>query len=223
MYHFGKRLIRPLGQLLQNKTACFSSRKISPVNLRKEFAVFYSIAVTNDVDKRELQVKWEDGTSSRFPHIYLRDNCQCPKCFHSSARQRLINDINVIDAYDVNTTASSATLSSDLQQIKVKWENDEHVSIFDTNWLKKRRFPTSESQVGEKISYSYRRLWASDLNDNIPTVDFDDILNNDMTLYKWLQDLATVGLTLIKNVPSEVGQVERISERVAYLRVTNYG
>ena len=219
MYHFGKGLIRPLPHAKTGSRL----RQVLLVKFRKELTAFYSIAIKNDVNKRELQVNWDDGTTSHFPHIYLRDNCQCPNCFHSSAKQRLITDSNVFDAYDVNTTASSAELNSDLQQIKIKWDNDEHISIFDADWLKRRRFPTSEDQVGKKISYSNRRLWAKDLNGNIPTVDFNEILSNDMTLYEWLQDLATVGLTLIKNVPQEVGHVERLANMVAYTRVTNYG
>ncbi|RDD36325.1 Gamma-butyrobetaine dioxygenase [Trichoplax sp. H2] len=223
MHRLGKRLVRPLQQLFQSKQSLSRSSPISPLAFRKELVAFNSVAVENDIDNRQLHVKWDDGTTSRFPHIYLRDNCQCPNCFHPSAKQRNISDTSVLDAYDVDTKASQAQLHPDRQEIEIKWDKDNHVSVFDTNWLKMRRFPTDRDQVGHKIVYSDRRLWGGDLNGDIPTTDFNEILHDDLALYKWLKNLAKVGLTLVKNVPEEVGQVERLADRIAYLRVTNYG
>jgi len=33
-------------------------------------------------------MSWPDGTSGKFPAVYLRDNCQCPKCFLPSSQSR---------------------------------------------------------------------------------------------------------------------------------------
>ncbi|EDV19275.1 uncharacterized protein TRIADDRAFT_62306 [Trichoplax adhaerens] len=190
MHRLGIRLIRPLEQLFQSKQTLTRSRTIVPLAFRKKLVVFNSVAIENDISNRQLHVKWDDGTSSRFPHIYLRDHCQCPNCFHPSPKQRNIGDTNVFPAYDAETRASWAELRRDRQEIEMIWEIDNHVSVFDTNWLKTRRFPTSDDQVGNKVVAEY---------------------------------IATVALVLVKNVSPELGQVERLANRIAYLRVSNYG
>lgn len=53
---------------------------------------------------RLVRVEWEDGSESRYPCVWLRDNCQCPRCFLRSARARrlLFEDLDVdIAAKDV--------------------------------------------------------------------------------------------------------------------------
>ncbi|RDD36324.1 Gamma-butyrobetaine dioxygenase [Trichoplax sp. H2] len=186
MHRLGIRLIRPLEQLFQSKQTLTRSRTIVPLAFRKKLVVFNSVAIENDISNRQLHVKWDDGTSSRFPHIYLRDHCQCPNCFHPSPKQRNIGDTNVFPAYDAETRASWAELRRDRQEIEMIWEIDNHVSVFDTNWLKTRRFPTSDDQVGNKVVAEY---------------------------------IATVALVLVKNVSPELGQVERLANRIAYLRI----
>ena len=49
------------------------------------------------VDRRMVETVWEDGDRQLYPYVWLRDNCQCEKCFHpvTRARQLLIMDLNV--------------------------------------------------------------------------------------------------------------------------------
>ncbi len=47
-----------------------------------------------------LVVNWSDGdrpTMDCFPFVWLRDNCQCPECFHpvSKGRLFLMRDLEV--------------------------------------------------------------------------------------------------------------------------------
>lgn len=41
------------------------------------------------VDGTRLKVIWEDGTSSEFPLLILRDCCTCEKCFSPTVNSRL--------------------------------------------------------------------------------------------------------------------------------------
>lgn len=60
------------------------------------------------LDKGHLvRVEWEDGSESRYPCVWLRDNCQCPHCFLHSARARKL----LFEDLDVNIMAKEVTLA----------------------------------------------------------------------------------------------------------------
>ncbi|GCB80691.1 hypothetical protein scyTo_0016330 [Scyliorhinus torazame] len=86
--------------------------------------------------QRCITVHWEDGSHSQYPYVWLRDNCQCPQCFLSSAKARKLS----IEDLDVNIYAEKVTLTD--SKISVVWP-DQHLSEFDSNWLKIRRFAQS--------------------------------------------------------------------------------
>ena len=59
---------------------------------------------------------------------------------------------------------------------------------------------------------------------NLPTFEFEKLLNDDQELYKWLVTLATqTGLAKVENAPKEPGQVIKLGERVGYLAQTSSG
>jgi gamma-butyrobetaine dioxygenase len=39
-------------------------------------------------DGRGVTLEWSDGRQSRFPALWLRDNCACPECRHPQALER---------------------------------------------------------------------------------------------------------------------------------------
>lgn len=41
--------------------------------------------------QRNLELTWAHGKSSSFPLAWLRDNCQCPSCFHPVSRSRTVD------------------------------------------------------------------------------------------------------------------------------------
>jgi len=41
--------------------------------------------------QRHLELTWAQGHSSSFPLSWLRDNCQCPSCFHPVSRSRTVD------------------------------------------------------------------------------------------------------------------------------------
>lgn len=54
-----------------------------------------------------VRVEWEDGSESRYPCVWLRDNCQCPHCFLRSARARRL----VFEDLDVNIVVKEVALA----------------------------------------------------------------------------------------------------------------
>jgi gamma-butyrobetaine dioxygenase len=57
----------------------------------------------------------------------------------------------------------------------------------------------------------------------VPSVNYSDIVSGDEGLHSWLSLLAERGLVLVKDVPTELGIVVKISELVAPVQETSYG
>jgi isopenicillin N synthase-like dioxygenase len=59
---------------------------------------------------------------------------------------------------------------------------------------------------------------------NMPTFEFEKLLNDEQEVYKWLRTLISeTGITKIENTPKEKGQLLKLSERVGYLMQLSYG
>ena len=41
-------------------------------------------------ETKRLSVRFGDGETCEYPYIWLRDNCQCERCFHPTTLSRLI-------------------------------------------------------------------------------------------------------------------------------------
>lgn len=167
-------------------------------------------------DERLMEVEWEDGGHSLYPFTWLRDNCQCPLCFLQSAQARKLLMIDV----DVHSGVDAVELTND-NKVSVVWP-DQHVSVFDADWLKKRCFsPAARQALQEELFLNDRYYWDSKLR--VPTVDFEEVLRDDKAALTWLQALRRVGIVCLKGAPLEKGQVNRLGERIGYVRMTYYG
>ena len=55
------------------------------------------INIEDNQDDRLLKVTWEDGEEHLYPHLFLRDHCQCPDCFHPATKSRRLNTVETVD------------------------------------------------------------------------------------------------------------------------------
>ncbi|KAF7655725.1 hypothetical protein LDENG_00051670 [Lucifuga dentata] len=167
-------------------------------------------------EERLMEVEWEDGGQSLYPFTWLRDNCQCPMCtLHSAqARKLLLCDV------DIHTGVDVVQVTSD-NKVSIVWP-DQHTSVFDPEWLKKRCFsPAARQAVQEELSINERYYWDSKLH--IPTADFQEVLHDDKAALAWLLALRRFGIVNLKGAPAEQGQVARLGERIGFLKLTFYG
>ena len=86
-------------------------------------------------EKKFLNIAWNDGTSSRFPYIFLRDNCRCPKCFHNASKQYILHAVADLD---LDVEVQQASVSEDGRHIKCLWPNG-HESVYTLDWLRDTR------------------------------------------------------------------------------------
>ncbi|XP_069037821.1 gamma-butyrobetaine dioxygenase [Lepisosteus oculatus] len=167
-------------------------------------------------EERLVSVQWADGSRSLYPFVWLRDNCQCPRCFLPSAGARRLP----LPDLDVDTGVDRVELTEPTK-VSVVWP-DQHTSEFDADWLKKRCFsPSARQKQREKLFLNDKQYWGSELR--IPTASFEEVLSDDKAAYSWLTTLRRVGIVYLKGAPAEQGQVARLSDRIGYLRLTFYG
>lgn len=167
-------------------------------------------------EERLVQVEWDEGGHSLYPFTWLRDNCQCPLCtLHSAqARKLLVADL------DVNTGLDALELTND-NKVSIVW-TDQHSSVFDAEWLKKRCFSAAARRaLREELFLNERYYWDSSLL--IPTADYHEVLQDDKAALAWLLALRRVGVVYLKGASPQPGQVARLAERIGYLRLTFYG
>ncbi|XP_027871585.1 gamma-butyrobetaine dioxygenase [Xiphophorus couchianus] len=167
-------------------------------------------------EERLMEVEWEDGGQSLYPFTWLRDNCQCPHCTLRSAEARLL----LMADLDIHTGMDSVEVTKD-SKVSIVWP-DQHMSVFDAEWLKKRCFSDAARQaMQEELFLNERYYWDATLR--IPQVDFQEVLHDDGAALAWLLALRRVGIVHLKGAPAEQGQVARLAERIGYLRLTFYG
>lgn len=151
-----------------------------------------------------------------FPWVWLRDNCQCSKCYEPVSMCRIIN----LTEWDLNTKPVEVKTSDD--NVEIVWD-DGHQSVFSQSWLAERSFsPQTRSQFRQSLS-TPQHLWGRELLENTPTADYRQIMEDDKSLLSWLLDLDKYGFVLVRNVPVEEGPVPDLQKRIAFEKLTHYG
>ena len=80
--------------------------------------------VKTNVDSLVVTWNYEKGTWSRFHYCWLRDNCQCVKCYNPATGKRLLTTQD--DQPD--------SIQFDNEGVEIKWK-DGHSSQFILSWL----------------------------------------------------------------------------------------
>ena len=181
----------------------------------------------NDVldigEKRSVRVTWADNITCEFPHIYLRDNCQCPTCFHPTSKQRQLDLVKLID-FEIQAKNIKHNIDNDA--VVIDWP-DSHQSVFQGSWLRTRKFPETWDNAHASTLYDIRSLaWTSSkLIENLPVINYKELMTSDKTLIEHLQNLFIHGLSIITEAPAESGILYELVKRVShkYMKKTHYG
>ncbi|XP_077290144.1 gamma-butyrobetaine dioxygenase [Arctopsyche grandis] len=160
----------------------------------------------------------EKNSQHDFPHVWLRDNCQCEKCFHVESKSRIIN----WKYFDVNTKPSDVQLTKD--NIEIKWD-DGHLSTFNLKWLHERSFNKSDRKnYTENVYKLKKKQWSKNQFDSIfKKFKYDCLINENEELKRWLESLSIYGVALVTDVPSSSDSCRRLASRVEFIKRTHYG
>lgn len=155
--------------------------------------------------RRRVRVDPGSGNAVELPLAVLRDACPCPDCRHAGG-QRLLDPASV--PADLRIDA----LESGLTGFIVTWGPAHHVSTY--GWDDAGLVPPSRD--------SFRGRWDA-ATDAVPVGAHLDDLSSPSALAAWLEAVERDGVALLHGVPLVDGEVARVAERFAHVRVTNYG
>ena len=150
----------------------------------------------------------------QFPLIWLRDNCRCSACLHPHTCERTFDLLSVPE--ELAVTSASVT---DEGGLELRWGDDEHLSKFESGWLRRYAVPVAEDEGARPTT----RLWNSDLIKRIPRFVHAEVMRNDEGLHAWLDALVTEGVAIVEDTPNSDKEVLRVATRIAYPRPTNFG
>jgi gamma-butyrobetaine dioxygenase len=160
-----------------------------------------------------LILEWAAGGSDRFHHVWLRDNCLCPRCRHASG-QRLIDPLDL----PADPKPRAASLDGD-GALVIRWEPDGHDSRYPASWLRRHAY-------GSAARAERRRrpvLWGREIGERLPEGRYAQAFADPAEERRWLGLLLDHGFALLRGVPIENGQVAAVGDRIGFVRVTNYG
>ncbi|KIJ12858.1 trimethyllysine dioxygenase [Paxillus involutus ATCC 200175] len=171
-----------------------------------------------NADDRKVSILWSPQNWSRFHHIWLRDHCRCPSCFHPVTKQRLVNTFEIppnIKPHHVQASAGG---------LEVVWPSstaEYHSSFYPWSWLKAHTYDPPQkppAMLREKA------LWGAKIAKSPPTITYAEAMDgSDYGLFKWLSNIDRFGFCFISGVPATPEATEELSERIGFIRETQYG
>ena len=145
----------------------------------------------------------------RFHYIWLRDNCLCSKCRHSSSFQR---------TYDYTENPSPPEPLSIVEgdgELRILWnEEPKHESIFPIDWLVSYAYDPQPEKFQEPETQLWDKCWL----DTQPPQKWDIHSCSEST---WLNQLFTLGFTMLQNVTLE--ELEPFLRSIGPILETEYG
>jgi len=158
---------------------------------------------------------------SRYPALWLRDNCPCTDCALPGSGQKLFTitdlpqaDELAIEHFDQDPDDSAVT---------VVFAPDGHKSRYERAWLR-------EHQPGRALPHDDRVedakfLWrqAADLADAVPEATWEAFAHDPAAQARYLEALLVKGFVLVHGVPVRDRAVLDVAGAFGFVRVTNYG
>jgi gamma-butyrobetaine dioxygenase len=166
-------------------------------------------------DGRSLTLRWDDGRWSRFPALWLRDNCPCPQCRHPQALERTFL---FVDHPDPVIEAAELAASGDVV-VRFAGESGPHTARFLQGWLRTRC--CSPQALAERVHGP--RLWGAEIRAQLPTIDHAGYMGSDDGLRAWIEALQGHGIVLLRGVPQVSGTLLEVARRIGPIRASNFG
>ena len=165
-------------------------------------------AVNGDV----IEVRWDDGSASRFLSWFLIENCPSPDRCSPVTKEQLFDATTLPDAF--HPTAARAVEGG----LVVEWSHGEAASHFHPGWL--WAHDATRYRGDDRPAPIY---WTASEMPEPPTFDGSNILEDESALEAWLEAVGVYGFARLRGVRAQAGMVERVCARVGAIRETNFG
>ena len=177
-------------------------------------------------DHLGLLVEFGKGRSSKFDHIWLRDNCRCEKCFHPHTKQRQL------DTYQIPLDIQPTRVDLEAEGFSLTWP-DGHRSFIRLSFLLQHSYDPPLSPARHPSATQVRKtkyLWDNTIINCMPSVSFNDIFSTDELTWKgdfyvleWLRKIDKYGFCLVDDVPPTPEATKELLKKIAFIRETHYG
>lgn len=159
-----------------------------------------------------LHIDWADGRVSEHSWIWLRDHSHDPTTTHPDTQQRQL----VTAEIDPSLRPTGVTTTDDA--VVIEWNDAGHPpSILPTEFLAIHRDPNA-------FDDTERVLWdGTSILDEWPVVDYDEVVDDDAGVARWLELVARYGFGIATGTPNTIEATERLARRVGYVRETIFG
>ncbi|MDX1400549.1 MAG: TauD/TfdA family dioxygenase, partial [Kiloniellales bacterium] len=167
-------------------------------------------------DGRALSLTWEDGVTSRFHAIWLRDNALDEKTRSPVNGQRLITlkdipeETRVADA-KITDGGLEVTFSPEAKRVG-----------YQSSWLRDNGYDTEAKCPTGRLPLGCD-AWDHRLDPSLITFDFTDVANRDDRRCSWLDGVRRYGFAKLTGGPVESGALMKVAALFGYVRETNYG
>ncbi|KZV87189.1 Trimethyllysine dioxygenase [Exidia glandulosa HHB12029] len=165
-------------------------------------------------DERKVSIGWHNKVWSKFHHIWLRDHCRCPECFHPVTKQRMV------DTFSIRADVQPTKVESTRAGLEVTWPSSPtpHISLYPWTWLRHNSYdPFFDRPRTEKV------LWGAGIAKDPPMVEYEQVMQDDKGLWRWLKRIDRFGFCFVNGVPPTAEATEEVIKRIAFLRETHYG
>ncbi|KAI5818862.1 hypothetical protein BZA77DRAFT_306617 [Pyronema omphalodes] len=163
-------------------------------------------------DDKKVLIPWEEGKTSYYQHLWLRDHCQCPACRHPETKQRLVN------TFDIPRNIKPVSVEGSEAGLKLTWK-DGHESVFPWDWLHLHSYaPRLERYLSPQF-----HLWGSEIENNPPEVNYEEVMASNDGVALWVSKIYKYGFCYVSGVPVTPEATKELIERIAFIRETHYG
>jgi len=166
-------------------------------------------------DERGLELRWGDGHSSRFHHIWLRDSCGCALCKDPHSHQKLVS----LRTIPRDVAPESAAVADD-GMLEIVWAGDGHRSRYPAAWLRRHDYTRSERQRRR-----YRpATWDGSRHNDLPEMRYADLGERggegDLRLLELIRDH---GFALVRETPTDPATTTDVATRIGHFKATHFG
>jgi len=163
-------------------------------------------------DNGLVRLGWDNGHSSEFHPLWLRDNCRCTECGDPAVGYRNLR----LSALDPDCKPDSLRIDS--SNVLITWQ-DGHESCFHAEWLHEHDY---DNQLRQSRAFK-PILWDDEFRRNPPTYDYAEVNSSEALLLDMLHKLRDYGLCFMRNAPAEPGIAEPLARQFGFPQESNFG
>ncbi|XP_014674258.1 PREDICTED: probable gamma-butyrobetaine dioxygenase [Priapulus caudatus] len=168
-----------------------------------------TLAVVKE-DGNMLEIHWSEGGKSQFNSTWLRHQCHCEQCKQLGSGQMLVNPSSLPPLLSIKSALAVN------KSVTITWAEDGHTGQIPLGYLQDNA--VTDFSLFESIQSS-----SPDPLEHIPEVDYGDLIRDKREILRWMSDISSSGISIVRGTPVKPGTVGDIAELIAPVQNTIYG